>query len=165
MVKSTIGAVLACLYVAVSVWLVRSEGQSYRNSLKQARPTAAITDNPVREHTAVAVELPKVDVAPPRAPEPQPAERRDKVAAAPARHPHRPPRPLAPGPACPWRLSRNWSHPPPLVAMLKPDTLGHPKSSSLISTRTGASQNSRRTESLSNLSDEDEIASVKICTI
>ena len=39
MVKSTIGAVLACLYVALSVWLVRSEGQSYRNSLKQARPT------------------------------------------------------------------------------------------------------------------------------
>ena len=84
MVKSTIGAVLACLYVALSVWLVRSEGQSYRDSLKRARPTAAITDIPVREHTAVADELPKADVASPRAPEPQPAEGRDKVATAPA---------------------------------------------------------------------------------
>ena len=84
MVKSSIGAVLACLYVALSVWLVRSAGQSYRDSLEQARPTAAITDNPVREHTAVAEELPKVVLAPPRAPEPQRAEGRDKGATAPA---------------------------------------------------------------------------------
>ena len=48
MVKSMIAAVLACLYVALSVWLVRSEGQSYRNSLKQARPAQAITASPVR---------------------------------------------------------------------------------------------------------------------
>ena len=94
MVKSTIGAVLACLYVALSVWLVRSEGQSYRNSLKQAKPREAISDNPVREHTAVADELPKAEVAPPLAPEPQPAEGRDKVAIAPAPAPA--PTPTAP---------------------------------------------------------------------
>ena len=126
MVKSTIGAVLACLYVALSVWLVRSAGQSYHDSLEQARPTAAITDNPVREHTAVAEELPKVVLAPPRAPEPQRAEGRDKGATAPAPTPT-PAAPAAettgPRPGVPLAAeSKQVAPQPPQVALLKPDS-------------------------------------------
>jgi len=149
MVKSTIGAVLACLYVALSVWLVRSEGQSYRNSLKQARPTPAVTDNPVREHSAVANELPKADVAPPRAPEPHPAQASDTVATAPAPTPA-PPAAETTGakPGVPLRLSRNRSHHSPVrsPSSSRPAPR-HPMSASLNSTHTGASRKSRQSGS------------------
>src|SRR5208337_4026491 len=159
MVKSTVGAVLACLYVALSVWLVRSEGQSYRNSLKQARPTAAITDNPVREHTGVAEDAPKVVVAPPRAPEPQPAEARDKVTTAPAPTPAasaaestgpRPGGPLAAG-------SKQVATHPPQVAMLKPDSAITPDARLAKLDPYWSQPEVKTSWKLANMSDQDEM--------
>ena len=159
MVKSTIGAVLACLYVALSVWLVRSEGQSYRNSLKQARPTAAVTDNPVREHTAVTVELPKADVAPPRAPEQQPAEGRDKVATAPALR-HRAPaaETTGPRPGVPLAAESKLVAPqPPQVAMLKPASTRAPDVKLANLDPFWSQPEVKKNWDLSNLSDQDEM--------
>ncbi len=161
MVKSTIGAVLACLYVALSVWLVRSEGQSYRNSLNQARPTAAVTDNPVREHTAVTVELPKADVAPPRAPEQQRAEGRDKVATAPAPAPT----PAAPAaettgakPGVPLAAeSKQVATQPPQVAMLKPASAITPDARLAKLDQFWSQPEVKKNWELSNLSDQDEM--------
>ena len=124
MVKNTVGAVLACLYVALSVWLVRSEGQSYRNGLNRVKPAGAVAENPVRERTGVAEDVPKADVASPRAPEPQPAEGRDKGATAPAPAPT----PAAPAaettgakPGVPLAAeSKQVATQPPQVAMLEP---------------------------------------------
>ena len=158
MVKSTIGAVLACLYVALSVWLVRSEGQSYRNSLKQARPTAAVTDNPVREHTAVAVELPKADVAPPRAPEPQPAEGRDKVAAALALATAPAAEATGPRPGVPLAAESKLVAPqPPQVAMLKPDSARAPEVKLANLDPYWSQPDVKKNWDLSNLSDLDEM--------
>ncbi len=161
MVKSTIGAVLACLYVALSVWLVRSEGQSYRNSLKQARPMPAVTDNPVREHTAVAEELPKADVAPPRAPEPQPAEGRDKMATVPAPAPT----PAAPAtestgprPGGPLAAeSKQVAPQPPQVVMLKPASAKAPDARLAKLNPYWNQPEVKKNWELSNLSDQDEM--------
>ena len=38
MIRNLIAAVLACLYVAGSIWIVQSAGQSYRASLNQTIP-------------------------------------------------------------------------------------------------------------------------------
>jgi len=158
MVKSTIGAVLACLYVAVSVWLVRSEGQSYRNSLKQARPTAAVTDNPVREHTAVTVELPKADVAPPRAPEQQPAEGRDKVTTAPALAPAPAAETTGPRPGVPLAAESKLVAPqPPQVAMLKPASTRAPDVKLANLDPYWSQPDVKKNWDLSNLSDQDEM--------
>lgn len=165
MVKSTIGAVLACLYVALSVWLVRSEGQSYRNSLKQARPTAAVTDNPVREHTAVTVELPKADVAPPRAPEQQPAEGRDKVTTAPALAPAPAAETTGPRPGVPLAAESKLVAPqPPQVAMLKPASTRAPDVKLANLDPYWSQPNVKKNWDLSNLSDQDEMRLAKICT-
>src|SRR5271165_7232117 len=159
MVKSTIAAVLACLYVALSVWLVRSAGQSYRNSLKQARPTAAIADNPVREHTAVAVELPKADVAPLSISAPQPSEGRNKVAAAPA------PTPAAPAaettgakPGVPLAAESKQAAPQlPQVAMLKPESAKAPDVSLAKLDPFWSQPEVKKNWELMNLSDQDEM--------
>ena len=45
MLRNTIGAVLACVYVALSVWLVRYEGQSYRDGRKQAKSARSVTES------------------------------------------------------------------------------------------------------------------------
>ena len=42
MLKNTIAALLACLYVGLSVWLVRSEGQSFRESLNRTSPARSV---------------------------------------------------------------------------------------------------------------------------
>ncbi len=84
MLRNTIGAVLACLYVALSIWLVRSEGQSYRDGRKQARMARSPTESAVPEPGRGAEEPPKVVAVPATAPETQPAERRDIVTAHPA---------------------------------------------------------------------------------
>ncbi len=155
MVKSTIGAVLACLYVALSAWLVRSEGQSYRNSLKQARPTPAVTDNPVREHTAGADELPKADVAPPREPEPQPAEGREKVATAPTA-PAAPTAGLRPGGHLVVK-SKQAATQPPQVAMRKPDSTITPDARLAKLDPYWNHPEVKTKWKLSNLSDQDEM--------
>ena len=38
MARNTIAAVIACLYVAASAWLVSATGQAHRNSLAAGRP-------------------------------------------------------------------------------------------------------------------------------
>jgi len=124
MLRNTIGAVLACLYVALSVWLVRSEGQSYRDGRKQAKSARSVTESPVRKRTGELEEPPKVVAAPAVAPEPRLAERRDNVAAGPAPAPI-PPAPPA-EPAGPKPNVRPEAEPkqvapqPPQVAMHKP---------------------------------------------
>ena len=127
MLKNSIGALLACLYVALSIWLVRSEGQSYRKSLNQAKSARSVTESPVRERTRELEEPPKVVAAPAVAPEPRLAERRDNVAAGPAPAPIPPAPPAEPaGPAGPKPNIRPEAEPkevapqPPRVAMHKP---------------------------------------------
>ena len=44
MIRNLIAAVLVCLYVAGSIWIVRSAGQSYRASLNQTIPLAREID-------------------------------------------------------------------------------------------------------------------------
>jgi Peptidase family M48 len=48
MARNTIAAVIACLYVAASAWLVSATGQAHRNSLRQAGLSASsVTETPV----------------------------------------------------------------------------------------------------------------------
>jgi len=155
MVKSTIAAVLACLYVALSVWLVRSEGQSYRDRLKQARPAPAVTAVPIPEHTAAADALPKADTAPPRAPEVQPAGEPEKVATAPT------------APAARSADSRLGGHPavksphaaaqPPQVAMRMPDRASTPDARHGKLDPFWNQPELKTSWKLANLSDQDEM--------
>jgi len=159
MVKSMIGAVLACLYVGLSVWLIRSEGQAYRNGLNRAKPAGAVAENPVRERTGVAEDVPQVIVAPPRAPQPQPALGRDTVATAPAPTPAAPaaesagPRPGGPLAA----ESKQVAPQPSQVAMRKPDSAITPDAR-LAKIDPYWSQPEVKTNwKLSNISDQDEM--------
>ncbi len=90
MLKNTIAALLACLYVGLSVWLVRSEGQSFRESLNRTRPARSGAEASVQDTGKEQPEPPSVTATPPPAPEPepQPAKRPDSEAphAAPAHH-------------------------------------------------------------------------------
>jgi hypothetical protein len=52
MVKNIIAAGLGCLYVAISAWIVHSEGEAHRNTLRQARAAA----QSATEFPTVAVE-------------------------------------------------------------------------------------------------------------
>ena len=44
MVRYVIAAVLGCLYVAGSIWVVRSEGQAYRDGLSKAKVVAGVIE-------------------------------------------------------------------------------------------------------------------------
>ncbi len=64
MPRLAVALIVGCLYIAVSVWIVRSEGESYRESLRRAKaeakpaaPTVATQEEPVNSaldatHTA-----------------------------------------------------------------------------------------------------------------
>ena len=123
MLRNTIGAVLACVYVALSVWLVRYEGQSYRDGRKQAKSARSVTESPVRGRTGELEEPPKVVAASAVAPEPRLAERRDNVAAgpAPAPIPAPPAEPAGPKPNVrPEAEPKQVAPQPAQVAMHKP---------------------------------------------
>ncbi len=152
MVKSTIAAVLTCVYVALSVWLVRSEGQSYRNSLKQARPAPAVTASPAPEHTPVADELPKADLAPPRTPEVRPAGEPEKVAIAPAAKPAGPRAGGHPAVKSPQAAPK-----PPQVAMRMPDRAVTPNAKPGNVDPYWNQPEVKTSWKLTNLSDQDEM--------
>ena len=159
MVKNTIGAALACLYVALSVWLVRSEGQSYRNGLNRAKPAGAVTEKPVRERTEVTEDVPRVVVAPPRAPDPQRAEGRDTVATAPA------PTPAAPASETtgakpgvpPTAESKQVAPQPPQLTMRKPDSAITPDARFSKLDPYWSQPEVKTSWKLSNISDQDEM--------
>ncbi len=51
MVKYSVAAVLACLYVLCASWVIRNEGMSYRQSLKRTRLTAQASSRPAPDMT------------------------------------------------------------------------------------------------------------------
>ncbi len=128
MLKNTIAALLACLYVGLSVWLVRSEGQSFRESLNRTKPARSVTDASVQDTGKEQPEPPSVTATPPPAPEPepQPAKRPDSEAAH-AASPHPPTPNVAHAKAKPGSHGtakiKNVPAEPPQVAMHKPGTL------------------------------------------
>ncbi len=85
MLKKTVAAIVACLYVGLSAWLVRSEGQSYRDRLKRARPPRSVTEPSDLEPERLAGNSSSATAAPARGTEPEPrnVERHESVAAAP----------------------------------------------------------------------------------
>jgi hypothetical protein len=106
MVKNSIAAVVACLYVALSAWLVSREGEAYRDALRQARKSRGAARSPIPAQDESVPPEPKADVTPsppPRRPEPAP----DRAKTAPEDSPTpdttkpaiEPPRPGAGGPA------------------------------------------------------------------
>ena len=65
MLKKTVAAIVACLYVGLSVWLVRSEGQSFRDSLNRARPAQGVTESRAHNPDTSTKQPPDVAAAPP----------------------------------------------------------------------------------------------------
>jgi hypothetical protein len=168
MLKNSIGALLSCLYVALSIWLVRTEGQSYRKSLNQAKSARSVTESPVRERTRELEEPPKVVAAPAVAPEPRLAERRDNVAAGPAPAPI-PPAPPA-EPAGPKPNIRPEAEPkqvapqPPQVAMHKPASAKTPDARLAKLDPFWSQPEVKKNWELSNLSDQNEMRLGEECT-
>src|SRR5262249_30016939 len=55
MVRYGVAALVGCLYVAGSVWLVRSQGESYRESLRQKPPAAVVAAPPSSNRSPVPI--------------------------------------------------------------------------------------------------------------
>lgn len=70
--KKTVAAIVACLYVGLSAWLVRSEGRSFRASLSRARPAQGVTESRAHNPDTPAKQPPDVAAAPEPAPERSP---------------------------------------------------------------------------------------------
>src|SRR4051812_32039668 len=99
MARNTIAAVIACLYVAASAWLVSATGQAHRNALRQAGLAAgSVTDaSPGRvESSSNRTGVEETPVSPPPPPavvvvKKEPAHPADRVVLT--------PRPPAPAPS------------------------------------------------------------------
>jgi hypothetical protein len=89
MVRYLIAAVLGCLYVAGSIWIVRSQGQSYRQGLTKRKPAvrevagASPSLTPAKDQAVRAVAASETNAPPPKPATSQPA--RTPVAEAAAR--------------------------------------------------------------------------------
>jgi hypothetical protein len=91
MFKNVAAAIAACLYVALSAWLVGSVGKAHRSSLSQARsaqPTASSSSDRVAVTESVHPSQPEAP-APPRLPDSmeKPAARATTTAPSPTSHP------------------------------------------------------------------------------
>ena len=58
MIRHATIAVLACLYVALSVWVVGRQGQAYREGLRRERLAAAHADEPAPEQPVLKSSTP-----------------------------------------------------------------------------------------------------------
>jgi Peptidase family M48 len=125
MVKNMIAIVVGCVYVALSVWLVRHEGKTYREDLRLSRPAKSATSSPVIERNEGAELASKAGVTPmPSDPSSPAADFREKItkAVAPAPAPSKlasePPSP-EPGTSV-VSLARPGEHQSAQLASLKP---------------------------------------------
>jgi len=140
MLKNSIAALLACLYIGLSVWLVRGEGQSYREGLKRGRTPRSVTEPSDLGTARQAGNSSNVAAAPARVTEPEPrnVEPHESVAAAPDTAP------ASPTPAAEHARSKQAGHgkakaknaptDPPQVAVHKPAS-PKPDSSKTADTR------------------------------
>jgi len=68
MARNTIAAVIACLYVAASAWLVSTTGQAHRNALRQAGLAASSVTEPSTARVESKSDRSRVEETPPSSP-------------------------------------------------------------------------------------------------
>lgn len=81
MLKNLLAALLACLYIGLAAWLVRSEGQAYRDSINRPRQTRSASGSRGSEADKQAEARPSLADEPVADSEVRPAEPREAIAA------------------------------------------------------------------------------------
>ena len=81
MLKNLLAALLACLYIGLAAWLVRREGQAYRDSINRPRQTRSASGSRGSEADKQAEARPSLADEPVADSEVRPAEPREAIAA------------------------------------------------------------------------------------
>jgi hypothetical protein len=135
MLRNGLVALLGCLYVALSIWIVGQQGQSYRDGLRRERLRARESEKPARPTESRQVKL--ADVVPGSASGPDPAPSAaplrpvaGAITAAPApTAPAAPPITAAAAPVAPaatMRVPDKTRTPPPAAGPSKPNPAAAP---------------------------------------